>query len=196
MTSRIKAFWKDYHTEVCATKHTEWKRNQTCFTFTCSTTFLRLGYLEVSPGKAAQWLARSIRESRGVLWLVIRLLSVRADVSSSVIKAWEHLYCIPLHTCQHAGALPATTCTSTPCRRTVTSKYSSFTFRFTFKVTVLTSTSKRGMMSEQVVQFQMLAIQRKVYQSLKVIVGIVQMIMHLQGGMHNFQDWCCHLLEN
>jgi hypothetical protein len=41
-----------------------------------------------SPGKAAQWLARSIRESWGVLWLVIRLLSVRADVSSSVIKAF------------------------------------------------------------------------------------------------------------
>jgi hypothetical protein len=38
------------------------------------------------------------------------------------------LYCIPLHTCQHARALPATTRTSpTPRRRTVTSKYSSFT---------------------------------------------------------------------
>jgi hypothetical protein len=35
-----------------------------------------------SPGKVAQWLARSIRESCGGLWLVIRLLSVRADVSS------------------------------------------------------------------------------------------------------------------
>jgi hypothetical protein len=35
-----------------------------------------------SRGKAAQWLATSIRESWGVLWLVIRLLSVRADVSS------------------------------------------------------------------------------------------------------------------
>jgi hypothetical protein len=33
-----------------------------------------------------------------------------------------------LHTCQHAGALPATTRTSpTPRQRTVTSKYSSFT---------------------------------------------------------------------
>jgi hypothetical protein len=41
-----------------------------------------------SPGKAVQWLARSIRESWGVLWLVIRLLSVRSDVSSSVIKAF------------------------------------------------------------------------------------------------------------
>jgi hypothetical protein len=40
-----------------------------------------------SPGKAAQWLARSIRESWGVLWLVIRLLWERADVSSSVMKA-------------------------------------------------------------------------------------------------------------
>jgi hypothetical protein len=80
-----------------------------------------------SPGKAAQWLARSIRESWGVLWLVIRLLSVRADVSSSVSKAWERLYCIPLHTCQHAGALPTTTRTSpTPRRRTVTSKDSSY----------------------------------------------------------------------
>jgi hypothetical protein len=80
-----------------------------------------------SPGKAAQWLARSVHESWGVLWLVIRLLSVRADVSSSVIKAWECLYCIPLHTCQRAGTLPVTTRTSpTPRRRTVTSKYSSF----------------------------------------------------------------------
>jgi hypothetical protein len=38
-----------------------------------------------NPEKTAQWLARSIRESLGVLWLVIRLLSVRADVSSSVL---------------------------------------------------------------------------------------------------------------
>jgi hypothetical protein len=81
-----------------------------------------------SSGKAAQWLARSILESREVLRLVIRLLSVRADVWNSVIKTWEHLYCIPLHTCQHAGALSATTRTSpTPRRRTLTSKYSSFT---------------------------------------------------------------------
>jgi hypothetical protein len=82
-----------------------------------------------SLGKAAQWLARSIRESWGVLWLVICLLSERADVSNSVIKAWERLYCIPLHTCQHAGALPTTSSTSpTPRRRTVTSKYSSYAF--------------------------------------------------------------------
>jgi hypothetical protein len=40
-----------------------------------------------SPGKAVQWSDRSIRESWGVLWLVIRLPSERADVSSSVIKA-------------------------------------------------------------------------------------------------------------
>jgi hypothetical protein len=80
-----------------------------------------------SPGKSAQWFARSIRESWGVLWLVIRLLSERADVSSSVIKASERLYCIPLHTSQHAGALPTTTLTSpTPRRRTVPSKYSSY----------------------------------------------------------------------
>jgi hypothetical protein len=39
-----------------------------------------------SAGKAAQWMGRSIRESWGVLWLVIRLLSVQADVSSSVTK--------------------------------------------------------------------------------------------------------------
>jgi hypothetical protein len=39
-----------------------------------------------SPGKAAQWMGRFIRESLGVLWLVIRLLSVQADVSSSVTK--------------------------------------------------------------------------------------------------------------
>jgi hypothetical protein len=37
-----------------------------------------------SPEKAAQWMGRSIRESWGVLWLVIRLFSVQADVSSSV----------------------------------------------------------------------------------------------------------------
>jgi hypothetical protein len=80
-----------------------------------------------SPGKVAQWLARSVRESWGELWLVIRLLSVRADVSSSVIEA----FFLVLHsppTCQHAGALPANTRTSpTPRRRTVTSKYSSVT---------------------------------------------------------------------
>jgi hypothetical protein len=81
-----------------------------------------------SPEKAAQWLARSIRESWGVLWLVIRLLSVRSDVSSSVIRHWERLYCNSLHTCQHVGALPTTTRTSpTPRRRTVKSKYSSYT---------------------------------------------------------------------
>jgi hypothetical protein len=68
------------------------------------------------PGKAAQWFAQSIPES----W-------VRVVVSSSVIKAWERLYCIPLHTSQHAGALPATTNTSTARRRTVSSKYSSCT---------------------------------------------------------------------
>jgi hypothetical protein len=39
-----------------------------------------------SPGKAAQWLGRSIHESWRVLWLVIRLLSLRADVSSSVAE--------------------------------------------------------------------------------------------------------------
>jgi hypothetical protein len=38
------------------------------------------------------------------------------------------MYCIPLHTCQHAGALPTTTRTSpTPRRRTVAYKDSSFT---------------------------------------------------------------------
>jgi hypothetical protein len=41
-----------------------------------------------SLGKAAQWFAESIRESWGVLWLIIRLISVRADVSNSVIKAF------------------------------------------------------------------------------------------------------------
>jgi hypothetical protein len=78
-------------------------------------------------GKVAQWKGRSIRESWGVLWLVIRLLSVRADVSSSVRSIFpctERLYYIPLHTCQHAGALPTTTNTSpTSRRRTVRSKY-------------------------------------------------------------------------
>jgi hypothetical protein len=49
------------------------------------------------PGKAAQWLARSIRESWGVLWLVIRLLSVRADVSSSAIKAFFLVVHSPPH---------------------------------------------------------------------------------------------------
>jgi hypothetical protein len=53
-----------------------------------------------SPGKAAQWLARSIRESWGVLWLVIRLLSVRADISSSVIKA----FFLVLHSPPHLSA--------------------------------------------------------------------------------------------
>jgi hypothetical protein len=52
---------------------------------------------------------------------------VRADVSSSVrsiLPCTERLYCIPLHTCQHAGALPAATNTSpTPRRRTVRTKY-------------------------------------------------------------------------
>jgi hypothetical protein len=52
---------------------------------------------------------------------------VRADVSSSVrsiLPCTERLYCIPLHTCQHAGALPANTNTSpTPRRRTVSTKY-------------------------------------------------------------------------
>jgi hypothetical protein len=36
-----------------------------------------------SPGKAAQWMGRSIRENWEVLWLVIRLHSARADVSRS-----------------------------------------------------------------------------------------------------------------
>jgi hypothetical protein len=80
-----------------------------------------------SPWKVAQWTGRPIRESWGVLWLVIRLLSVRADVSSSVrsiLPCTERLYCIPLHTCQHAGALPATTNTSpAPRRRTARTKY-------------------------------------------------------------------------
>jgi hypothetical protein len=81
-----------------------------------------------SPGKIAQWLARSIHESWGVLWLVIRLLSVQAYVSSSVIKAFFLVLHSPPHL-SHAGALPATTYTSpTPRRRTVTSKYSSFTW--------------------------------------------------------------------
>jgi hypothetical protein len=80
-----------------------------------------------SPWKVAQWTGRPIRESWGVLWLVIHLLSVRADVSSSVrniLPCTQRLYCIPLHTCQHAGALPATTNTSpTPRCRTVRTKY-------------------------------------------------------------------------
>jgi hypothetical protein len=80
-----------------------------------------------SPWKVAQWTGRPIRESWGMLWLVIRLLSVRAGVSSSVrsiLPCTERLYCIPLHTCQHAGALPATTSTSpTPRRTTVRTKY-------------------------------------------------------------------------
>jgi hypothetical protein len=80
-----------------------------------------------SPWIVAQWTGRPIRESWGVLWLVIRLLSVRADVSSSVrsiLPCTERLYRIPLHTCQHAGALPATTNTSpTPRRKTVRTKY-------------------------------------------------------------------------
>jgi hypothetical protein len=37
-----------------------------------------------SPWKVARWTGRPIHEIWGVLWLVIRLLSVRADVSSSV----------------------------------------------------------------------------------------------------------------
>jgi hypothetical protein len=42
-------------------------------------------------------------------------------------KKHSSLYCIVLHTCQHAGALLATTRTSpTPRRRNVTSKYSNF----------------------------------------------------------------------
>jgi hypothetical protein len=53
-----------------------------------------------SPGKVAQWLARSIHESWGLLWLVIRLLSVRADVSSSVIKA----FFLVLHSPPHLSA--------------------------------------------------------------------------------------------
>jgi hypothetical protein len=55
-----------------------------------------------SPGKVAQWTGRPIRESWGVLWLVIRSLSVRTDVSSSVrsiLPCTERLCCIPLHTC-------------------------------------------------------------------------------------------------
>jgi hypothetical protein len=54
-----------------------------------------------SPGKAAQRLARSIRESWGVLWLVIRLLSERADVPTSVIKA---LRTPVLHSSPHLSA--------------------------------------------------------------------------------------------
>jgi hypothetical protein len=80
-----------------------------------------------SPWKVAQWTGRPIRESWAVLWLAIRLLSVRAYVSSSVrsiLPCTERLYCIPLHTCQHAGALPAITNTSpTLRRRTVRTKY-------------------------------------------------------------------------
>jgi hypothetical protein len=37
-----------------------------------------------SPGKAAQWFGESIPESWGVLWLVIRLLSMRAEISPSL----------------------------------------------------------------------------------------------------------------
>jgi hypothetical protein len=77
-----------------------------------------------SPGKSAQWLARSIRESWGVLWLVIRLLSLRADVSSSLTKA---LRMPVLHSPPHLSACwssPRHYRTSlTPRRRTVTSKY-------------------------------------------------------------------------
>jgi hypothetical protein len=80
-----------------------------------------------SPGKVAQWTGRTIREIWGVLWLVIRLLSVRVDVPSSVrsiLLCTERLYCVPLDTCHHVGALPATTNTSpTPRRRTVRTKY-------------------------------------------------------------------------
>jgi hypothetical protein len=95
------------------------------------------------PWKVAQWTGRRIRESWGVLWLVIHLLSVRADVSSSVrsiLPCTEHLYCIPLYTCQHAGALPATTNTSpAPRRRTVTTKY-----YYCTSVNCSRSTSKEG----------------------------------------------------
>jgi hypothetical protein len=53
-----------------------------------------------SPGKAAQWFAESIPESWGVLWLVIRFLSGRADVSSSVITA----FFLVLHSPPHLSA--------------------------------------------------------------------------------------------
>jgi hypothetical protein len=81
-------------------------------------------FISDSPGKTAQWLARSIRESWGVLWLVIRFLSVRADVSSSVIKAFFLVLHSPplLSACWSSPLL-----SPTPRRRTVTSKYSSFT---------------------------------------------------------------------
>jgi hypothetical protein len=61
-----------------------WEKKKRNFKITCTARVFRSD----SPGKVAQCLARSIREIWGVLWLVIRLLSVRADVSSSVIKAF------------------------------------------------------------------------------------------------------------
>jgi hypothetical protein len=51
-----------------------------CLKFSCRV------FRRDKPGNAAQWLVWSIRESWGALWLVIRLLSVRAYVSSSVVE--------------------------------------------------------------------------------------------------------------
>jgi hypothetical protein len=53
-----------------------------------------------SQRQTAQWLAMSIRESWRVLWLVIRLLSVRADVWNSVIKT----FFLVLHSPPHLSA--------------------------------------------------------------------------------------------
>jgi hypothetical protein len=93
----------------------------------CAGCFTARVFSRDRPLKVAHLTGRPIRDSWWVLWLVIRLLSVRADVSSSVrsiLPCTERLYCIPLHTCQHAGALPATTNTSpTPRHRTVRTKY-------------------------------------------------------------------------
>jgi hypothetical protein len=69
------------------------------------------------------------------IWLVYVYFGLSADFyyprqfSPPLPRIIESLlYCIPLHTCQHAGALPATTRTSpTPRRRTVSSKYSRYT---------------------------------------------------------------------
>jgi hypothetical protein len=75
------------------------RKTPSCWSHTCSrmqTPKIKFYYIGItvrctarafrtdSPGKSAQWLTRSIRESWGVLWLVIHLLSVQADVSSSV----------------------------------------------------------------------------------------------------------------
>jgi hypothetical protein len=60
------------------------------------------------------------------------------------------------------------------------STYYTLTFKFTFKFTVFTSRNRSDILSKQLAKLQMLAIQRKVYQSLKVIVRIVQMIMIME----------------